>query len=351
MQLFCVGDVALNINTGSQLQWAFPGSLRSSDDVKIIFNMELPISEQVNEKPRSKGPRLLSTPQVLSRIKSWSPGFATLATNHILDGGETGLAHTLFSLKEEGFSTVGAGMNQSDIIKPLIWETAEGSLAILNWVFAETNPDWMQVPGPNCWPGMSEASSKLHALKKEVDWILIIAHWSDELFGYPTLDDREIAKSLINKGADIVIGHHPHVVRGFELVAEKPIYYSLGNFFFSEFKDQKSNLIFRPVSRNKEALVVKITFVHGQKPTVEPLSFWQNHNQTKPDPFKRAVRRLNKTSQPLEKYFGVGYLEWYKGRRKFFNAWEYRMFFSLGQRGWFGAASYLLSKVNVFHKS
>jgi hypothetical protein len=350
LQLFCIGDIAVSKDLSSQQEWVYPGGLRMSSDVQVLFNMELPLGGQINIKPRSRGPRLLSDPELVRRIKEWSPGFAALATNHILDAGEDGLANTITSLQREGFITVGAGMTPQEIIKPLFWDTAEGKLAILNWVFPETNPDWMRTPGPNCWPGINEATSVIRELKQEVDWVLVFAHWSDELFAYPSSVDREIARGLIEAGAAMIIGHHPHVVRGMELIAEKPVFYSLGNFFFSEFRDQKGDLNFRPVSRNREVLVVKITFLQGQEPKIETLSFWQYHNLTKPDPLDRAVRRMKNSSRPLKKYLRVEYLNWYERRRTFFNSWEYRINFSLKQKGWIGAIGYLFTLLNRFRK-
>jgi hypothetical protein len=75
----------------------------------VLFNWELPIGNTVNPTPRSSGPRLLAHPDSTRVIKRWSPGFATLATNHILDAGEEGLATTIESLKHAGFITLGAG--------------------------------------------------------------------------------------------------------------------------------------------------------------------------------------------------------------------------------------------------
>ena len=101
--------------------------------------------------PRGSGPGLLAHPSSTRVISNWAPGFATLATNHILDGGERGLENTIESLIQTGFKTVGAGKTLKEITKALFWETAEGQLAIVNWVFPETHPDWMSVPGPICW--------------------------------------------------------------------------------------------------------------------------------------------------------------------------------------------------------
>src|SRR4030042_1186441 len=185
MQLLCLGDVALADKNLLQSAWETPGGLKPADDSRVLFNWELPIGSIINPIPRSSGPRLLSNPGSPNVIRKWAPGFSALATNHILDAGEQGLAATIESLTQAGFTTVGAGRTREEIIKPLFWKTNEGRLAIVNWVFPETHPDWMAVPGPNCWPGGTEAKKAIEQLRSHVDWVVVAVHWSDELFPYP----------------------------------------------------------------------------------------------------------------------------------------------------------------------
>ncbi len=334
MQLLCFGDIAFADGYRSEWIWPRVSGFFPSDDTRIIFNWELPIGNELNPIPRTSGPRLLShlkSPDILSQ---WAPGFATLATNHILDAGEAGLTNTITQLQTKGFITCGAGRTQEEITRPIIWETEEGKLAITNWVFGETNPDWDTIPGPNCWPGKEMACMQIQDLKKIVDWVIVIVHWSDELFPYPRSEDREIARSLIKAGADAVIGHHPHVVRGLELINGKPVFYSLGNFYFSNIRDNKKRLTYRPAPRNREALSVRFIFSRNKEVKYEPISFWQGKDQTKPDLLNRATHRLNSTSQILARLSGPDYSNWYTSRKKVFNSFEYRLHFALLSKGW-----------------
>ena len=245
VQLLYLGDVApagKNVSVGP---WVPPADVVPGDESRILFNWELPMGDTTNPVPRSAGPRLMASPDALSLIKPWSPGFAALANNHVLDAGEHGLAYTVESLNKAGFVTVGAGRNREDISKPLIWETSAGRLAVVNWVFPETTPDWMSEPGPNCWPGFAAAERTIGELKRDSDWVTVVVHWSDELFPYPRLEDRDIARHLADMGVDLIVGHHPHVVRGMELIGTCPVFYSLGNFYFSDFCDERGEWLAR----------------------------------------------------------------------------------------------------------
>ena len=340
MYLLCVGDVALAENGLSQ--WAFPGGAIRGEQAKVLFNWELPIGDTINPIPRSSGPRLLAHPDSPRVIGRWSPGFAALATNHILDAGAEGLVHTIESLGQMGLTTLGAGRSREEIERALFWETTEGRLAILNWVFPETHPDWMAVPGPNCWPGPDEAKKAVEKAKAEADWVMVVAHWSDELFPYPRPEDRATACELARMGVDLVVGHHPHVVRGMEVLGACPVFYSIGNLYFSDMADGRGGWITRAAPRNREGLGLQLSFRRGKKPEYRILSFWQARRQVVLDPIRRAHWRMEWTSRPLRRLQDSGYMKWYAVQRFRFDKWGYRWHFGAWQLGLRGLARYVL---------
>ncbi len=329
MQVLFLGDTALAEENMSGWEWDVPAGLSPGEEQRILFNWEFPLGQDFNPVQRVSGIRYLANPASVPVIQRWAPGFAALATNHILDGGLEGLKTTLDTLKNTGFDTVGAGFSQEEIEKPLIWETRDGSLAVINWVFPETHPDWLASPGPNCWPGTEKAAQMIQGLKKQVDWVVLFLHWSDELFPYPRLEDRQIARQLVSAGADLIVGHHPHVVRGAEKITSRPVFYSIGNFFLSSKINPASSRLFHQPPRNREGVGVIATFRHGAPPAVETLSFWRERTKVILDPHKRAARRLAQASKPLERYHDAGYQTWYAGQRNWFNLWDYRVHFKL----------------------
>jgi len=347
MQLLCLGDVALAAESLTPTGWMPPAGFIPALDRRIMINWEFPIGETLNAHPRVSGVRHMAPPGSASMIQGWGPGIATLANNHILDAGEKGLASTLSELHQINFETLGAGLIASEIARPLFWETTEGRLAIVNWVFAETHPDWMAIPGPNCWPGVTEAGETIRQLKNTSDWVLVVVHWSDELFPYPTPEDREIARQLADIGADIVVGHHPHVVRGMEVTHTCPVFYSIGNFYFSEKRNSHGDWISQQAPRNREAHGVRLSFRHGNKPEYEVLSFWNNKREAVPDLALRATRRMKRVSKPLRRFQDANYENWYNKERARFNKWDSLWHFGLRRRGVIGTMRRMVMKLHI----
>lgn len=345
MRLLCLGDVAISDPDSCNREWPAPDGITPGEADQVLFNFELPLGEEANPRPRDSGPRLLGCPQSLQVLRKWAPGIATLANNHIVDAGAAGLIKTKDLLCSNGFKTIGAGTTEEEIQQPIIWKTQEGSLAIFNWVFPETHPDWMSFPGPNCWPGLENAGQILEDYKRKVTWIIAVVHWSDELFPYPRPEDRMIAAALTEKGVDLIIGQHPHVVRGMEIIRECPVFYSLGNFFFSNMQDDHGNWITREAPRNRESLGVWLDFSKENGVRFSTQSFWQSQGMVVTDQLCRAERRLQNCSKPLNTKKGAEYLAWYRKKRYWFNHISYRFHFRLWQLGFGGIISTITRKL------
>ncbi|MBN2046666.1 MAG: CapA family protein [Anaerolineaceae bacterium] len=337
MRLLFLGDIALSSEQLDQPEWEVPFQKNSDGTTQVLFNWELPMGETPHPVPRSSGPRLIAPPSSEQVIKRWSPGFAACATNHLLDAGDLGLKTTLSALRHAGFQTVGAGIDRAAIEQPLIWRTTEGTLGIINWVFAETHPDWMAVPGVNCWPGLSRAAQMIQSLREVTDWVVLVLHWSDELFAYPPPQDRALAAELAALKVDAVICHHPHVVRGMEWIQSCPIFYSLGNFFFADIPDGNGGWRSRGAPRNREGLGVALSFERGKKVEFELISFWRKKHRVIRDPLRRAQRRLRAVSRPLRHLHAAAYQNWYGRKRHFFDHFGSLYYFGVLRLGFFGS--------------
>jgi len=95
------------------------------------------------------------------------------------------------------------------------------------------------------------ATALIQETKKNVDLIIVHIHWGTEYQHQFNQQQEKIGHALIDAGADIIIGHHPHVVQGMEIYKNKPIFYSLGNFIFDQY--------FSPDTQEGLAVGLKLT--------------------------------------------------------------------------------------------
>jgi poly-gamma-glutamate synthesis protein (capsule biosynthesis protein) len=259
-----------------------------------------------------------------------------------MDAGPAAVKETVDALRSVSVDTVGGGEHATE---PWIWSTQDATVGVLNWVTAETNPDPPDPSGlgPNYWPGDEAARAQISSVRQRVDDLVVFIHWSDELFFYPRPADRELARKLIEFGADAVVGHHSHVVRGYEQYRGKPIFYGLGNYYFDDFPSPSgTGWLVKQARRNREVLVVELKFRRGQPLTWLLHSFWQDGLATVPDPQGRAVKRVVKVSAALDR---SDYPGWYEKNRRQFDRWQYRWYFRFPAMGVQGTLNWMFKTV------
>lgn len=154
-----------------------------------------------------------------------------LANNHIVDYGLIGMKDTFHYLDSIGVKYVGAGLDLASARKPQVIEIQGIKLGFLGYSFAFA-------AGKNSY-GTAPIDTKiikedLENLKKNLkaDFIFVNFHWGNEGKNFANPEQRRIARFAIDNGADVVIGHHPHVLQGMEHYKSGFIAYSLGNFIF-----------------------------------------------------------------------------------------------------------------------
>jgi poly-gamma-glutamate synthesis protein (capsule biosynthesis protein) len=259
-----------------------------------------------------------------------------------MDAGPGAVKETIEALRSVSVDAVGGGEHAAE---PWIWSTEEATVGVLNWVTNETDPDPPDPNGigPNHWPGDEVARVQISNVRQRVDYLVAFIHWSDELFSYPRPADRELARRLIEFGADAVVGHHSHVVRGYEEYRGKPIFYGLGNYYFDDFPSPGGGgWLVKQARRNREALVVELKFRRGKPLTWLLHSFWQEGIATAPDPQRRAAKRAIKVSNALNR---SNYREWYEQNRRRFDRWQYRWHFRFPAMGIQGTLDRMLKTV------
>ncbi len=157
----------------------------------------------------------------------------TLANNHSMDLGRVGLTDSMTALTNAGISAVGAGQNLQQAMQPLIVDLPHGSACIFSW--SRTLPEEFfakQNRAGSAFVGDSAAAKAVAACAKNHKYVFVVVHWGQELSRKIQPYQRLLAEAVIKAGATAVIGHHPHVLQKYEVIAGKPVFYSLGNFVF-----------------------------------------------------------------------------------------------------------------------
>jgi poly-gamma-glutamate capsule biosynthesis protein CapA/YwtB (metallophosphatase superfamily) len=166
-------------------------------------------------------------------------GAVGLANNHSGDFGKAALTETMTHLRENKLPFFGAGANLAAAHEPLMIERNGLHIALL--AYDEFKPRSFEA-GPD-YPGVAWSEDEQvvfdihHARELGADLVVPFLHWGWEGEPAPCTRQRELAKEMIDAGADAVIGGHPHVTQGAEIYRGKPIIYSLGNFVFDGFHE------------------------------------------------------------------------------------------------------------------
>ena len=160
-----------------------------------------------------------------------------LANNHIMDYGPEALEVTLQALN--GKIVAGAALRAEEAYAPAIVDINGLKLGIL--ALAEAYEGFVKFSDKEepgfAWLCDPAVHGLVEKVKDKVDFLVIQVHAGVEEATLPLPELREIMRELVGRGADVVIGHHPHVPLGWEEINGKPIFYSLGNFWFDYSSD------------------------------------------------------------------------------------------------------------------
>jgi len=246
VELIAVGDVMLArgvaaaADNGRDPFAAAALWLKSAD--LTLGNLESVIAE--NGAPRPGPYRLRAPARAAQALDDAGFDVLCLANNHALDFGPGALAETVSRLDGVGIATVGVGPNGEAAKKEVIVDVGGLRIAFLAFNAApdpqddlSDDTDWTRAN----WD-REQMLAAIAALRvdsqvvgaDQVDAIVVSAHWGFEYELRPDPSQRDWAEALLEAGADLVLGHHPHVVQGTETFNDGFVSYSLGNFVFDQ---------------------------------------------------------------------------------------------------------------------
>lgn len=206
------------------------GSGFMEPDVPYVFNFEYVIETKKAQPAINK---IIVTGS--GDFGAWKkkPLAVNLANNHILDLGDRGFEHTLSVLNQSGIAYFGAGSRSDNYNNPYITNIYGKQVAFLGYsdyeFLLETSPASYSCAKPT--EKQIQHDMEL-CREKKADIVIVNIHWGRE--ERPWYDKRQewIGHRLIDAGAEIVIGHHPHCIQPIEVYHGKYIFYSLGNSYF-----------------------------------------------------------------------------------------------------------------------
>jgi poly-gamma-glutamate synthesis protein (capsule biosynthesis protein) len=181
------------------------------------------------------GPPLRAPPFAVAGLSDAGFDILGLANNHALDLGGEGLSETAFHLGAAGIDVIGAGPVDDPAPQPLIQEVSGIRLAFLAFNGLPDSPAVLPDAGwsPVEW-NRDRAVEAVAAARDRADAVIASVHWGYEYEMRVDPAQRDAARALLEAGADLVIGHHPHVVQAIEVNAGRAVAYSLGNFVFDQ---------------------------------------------------------------------------------------------------------------------
>ena len=197
----------------------------------FIFNLEYPLS--CNGFPARNKVNLGQNRSYIKETFGAFPVAVNLANNHIMDYGEEGYIETIKFLDRNNIKYFGAGNKDNNFNNPSLIKSNNKIIALCGYSCSTTHP----VIGSQDCNGSAlldehKVIEDIIQIRKKADYIVIQLHWGDEEVKYPKPSDVEKARRFIDAGADLIIGHHAHVVQSYEIYKDKKIYYGLGNFIF-----------------------------------------------------------------------------------------------------------------------
>lgn len=177
-----------------------------------------------------------ANPERVNILKEMGVDIVSLANNHALDYGMDALEDTFTTLEEADIDYIGAGDTLDRAKAPVYYNIGGRRIAYLaasrvvfamDWYATDTRPGMIGTYDPTL------LLDQIREADKSSDFVVVYVHWGVERTNIPADYQRSLAKQYIDAGADAVIGCHPHVLQGLEFYKDKPIAYSLGNYWFN----------------------------------------------------------------------------------------------------------------------
>jgi Putative enzyme of poly-gamma-glutamate biosynthesis (capsule formation) len=239
VSLVAVGDIMLGDHhicighgVGSSLKTQKPGSLFSnvSEVLKkgdITFgNLECLLSDVTINYKNLHSVSLRGAEKSITELTSAGFNVLSLANNHVLQHGEASLKRTKELLQQHGIQGIGVSETKEKSRQVFVLEINGLKIGFLAYCLMRDKTAYCSVDSP------MEIISDVKVASAKVDILIVSMHWGNEFVRKPSPQQVEIGHAIIDAGAKLILGHHPHVLQGVEEYNDGVIAYSMGNFVF-----------------------------------------------------------------------------------------------------------------------
>lgn len=234
------------------------GAARLFDDVRDVLgaadltvaNLEVVLSHPPKGAQFSE--RIYrGDPSAASELRAAGIDLVSVCTNHTMQHGRPAFDEFMASLEKAGLLISGVDCERLKAKRQVFTERQGARIAVLSYNF---RPIQYSAAVP-AWPTPNEqlVHGDIEEARSQADVVMVTLHWGDEFITYPSPWQVSTARSFVDAGADIVIGHHPHIVQGVESFRGGVIAYSLGNFVFDQWQP-----------RLRRSMILQLT-VHGAR--------------------------------------------------------------------------------------
>jgi len=302
-ELLVAGDFAAPVDRREQLEAALASLAEVGQGLPLALNLESALwrsGHQLSERGRMRSPPDL----LIEALRRCDVRLVSLANNHTGDSGPEGL----YALRAVLQGELGLQLDVDELDRIAVSRVrlaTAGTLAVVGAVWSGTGRTADRVP--HFW--QPAAICRLVARERaRSDFVIAYLHWGYEFEPYPLPAQRAWARALVDAGADVVVGAHPHVPQGFERYRERLIAYSLGSFCMP----RTDTIEYFPEEAGR-GLLLELRFASAGR--IE-FSFAGIEGVDLATPPRRTdvAARLDELSAPLRQDL-VDYRRWYRGQR------------------------------------
>ncbi len=250
VSLVAVGDMMLSRHVwtkimahGADPRYPFLETADFTKAADVTFgNVETAVSDMAPPPP--EGMSFITPTKAIEGLKYAGFDVVSLANNHSMNFGREALLDSVKQLEAQGIKTAGAGENIEAAHVPARLEVKGNKIAFFAYQNVGPEDAWAATASRTgiAWMNVPQLQQDIKSIRDEVDYVIISMHAGTEYVFDPIPVQKEFAHAAIDAGADLVIGHHPHVIQDKEIYKDKQIIYSLGNFVFDQMWSEETRL-------------------------------------------------------------------------------------------------------------